>query len=344
MMRGVGLLGAGPGSWALHVPTLARLPEDFRVVHVADAGSGRAQRIAAPLGAAASTGHEALLADPGVDVVVVCSPPHEHAAQILAAVDAGKRVILCEKPLATTVADAEEVIERCRAAGVALLVGTNHLFDPAWGRANHYLTALRGEVRSVSVTLSLPPNDRYHRAVTDATMPPSPPRPPADLSSPAIAAQVARALTSGLVVHDIPLLRDLARGEPRLTFARLLAPIGIALGWTVGQTVFRSTAAMLPGGADALWRLTVSTDRDRVHVSFPPAFVHAGSAAVTVRAADGTRTTYPRQSEDGYEAEWRALAALAEGRSPVEYDEILADARFALALADAAAAATGGAA
>jgi len=343
IMRGVGLIGAGPGSWALHAPTLARLTEDFRLVHVSDGGSGRAADIAAAVGARSSTGIEDLLADPAVEVVAICSPPEAHAAQVLAAVEAGIRGILCEKPLATSVGDAERVIGRCREAGVALVVGTHHLFDPAWGRATHHLTALRGEVRSVAVTLALPPNERYHRAVSDAGLPPSPPRPRADLSNPAVAGHVARALVSGLVIHDLPLVRDLARGIPQLTYATLLPPIGVALGWTAGDVTARSSAVMLPGGADALWRLTVQTDRDRLDIAFPPAFVHAGSATVTVRSADGTRTVHPADADDGYIAQWRSLAAVTRGEEVVEYDEILADTRYAIELADAAAAAIGSA-
>jgi predicted dehydrogenase len=340
-MRGVGLIGAGPGGWALHAPTLARLTDEFRLVHVSDGGSGRAAEIASAAGARSSRGIDDLLADPEVEVVVICSPPEAHAAQVVAAVDAGIRVILCEKPLATTVADAEKVIDRCREAGVALLVGTHHLFDPAWGHATHHLTALSGRVRSVTVSLALPPNERYHRVVSDAAVPPSPPRPRPDLSNPAVAASVARALISGLVVHDLPLVRDLARGIPQLTYATLLRPIGVALGWTAGDVTVRSSAVMLPEGADALWRLTVQTDRDRLDIAFPPAFVHAGSATVTVRSADGTRTQYPPDPDDGYLAQWRTLAALARGDEAVEYDEILTDARYAIELADAAAAAIG---
>ncbi|WP_322410259.1 Gfo/Idh/MocA family oxidoreductase [Microbacterium invictum] len=340
-MRGVGLIGAGPGGWALHAPTLARLDDEFRLVHVADGGSGRAAEIAARTGARSSTGLDDLLADPAVDVVAICSPPEVHAAQVLAAVEAGIRVILCEKPLATTVADAERVVERCREADVALLVGTHHLFDPAWGRTTHHLTALSGQVRSVTVTLALPPNDRYHHAVSDAALSPTPPRPRPDLSNAEVAAGVARALVSGLVVHDLPLIRDLARGIPHLTYATLLKPIGVALGWTAGDVTVRSSAVMLPKGADALWRLTVQTDSDRIDIAFPPAFVHAGSATVTVRSADGTRTQYAPDPDDGYLLQWRTLAALARGDEAVEYDEIHADARYAIELADAAAAAIG---
>ena len=56
MTYGVGVIGAGPGVSALHLPTLDRLPESFRVVHVADAGSGRAEALAARSGARWSVG------------------------------------------------------------------------------------------------------------------------------------------------------------------------------------------------------------------------------------------------------------------------------------------------
>ena len=141
MRHGVGIVGSGPGVAALHLPTLARLSDDFDVVHISDAGSGRAALLADRVGARSSSGIDSLLADERVSVVVLCSPPAEHAGQILAAVAAGKPAILVEKPLATTETDAEAVIEACRTAGTALLVGTNHLYDPAWGRAKPHLLA-----------------------------------------------------------------------------------------------------------------------------------------------------------------------------------------------------------
>ncbi|HEX5857783.1 MAG TPA: Gfo/Idh/MocA family oxidoreductase, partial [Microbacterium sp.] len=135
MSHGVGIIGAGPGVAALHSPTLARVAADLRVVHVADAGSGSAEPVARRTGARWSSGIDELLSDAAVDIVVICSPPSEHAEQVLAAVATGKRAILCEKPLATTEEDAARVVDACREAGVVLLVGTNHLFDGAWNRA-----------------------------------------------------------------------------------------------------------------------------------------------------------------------------------------------------------------
>ena len=58
----------------------------------------------------------------------------------------------------------------------------------------------------------------------------------------------------------------------------------------------------------------------------------------------GKRTTYPSTADNGYLAEWRALADVLRGTSVVEYDELLDDARYAIALADAASELIGGAA
>lgn len=66
---------------------------------------------------------DALLADPKVDAVYISTTNELHKEQTLAAAAAGKHV-LCEKPLALSVADARQMVEGCRNAGVVL--GTNH--------------------------------------------------------------------------------------------------------------------------------------------------------------------------------------------------------------------------
>jgi predicted dehydrogenase len=334
----VGIIGAGPGVAALHLPVLGRLAELFTVVHVADAGSGRARGLAEPHDARWSKGEADLLADPDVHLVAICSPPAQHARQILAALSAGKRAILCEKPLATTSEDADHVVTACREAGATLLVGTNHLFDAAWGRAKHHLVALEGKVQAVSVTLALPPNDRYHRQVGEGGPFQTAGRGRPDLGNPAVAAGVLRQLLTGLAIHDLPAVRDIAPGIGEVAYARVVSPIGYLVGYRAGAVLVQLALTMLPEGPDALWRMSIATSHDRIEVDFPPAFVHAGSAAVRVRSVDGLCTEYPRDDEDGYVAEWRLLASLLEGDAPVEYDELLADAHYAIDLADAAAA------
>ncbi|MGN6220430.1 MAG: Gfo/Idh/MocA family protein [Microbacterium sp.] len=336
MTLGVGIIGAGPGVAALHLPTLARLGDAFRVVHIADGGSGRAAGLATRVDARSSTGTASLLADPDVAVVAICSPPPRHSEQIIAAVAAGKRAVFCEKPIGTSFREAEEAIEACRRAGVPLIVGTNHYFDPAWGRAKHHLTASGGPVVSISVTLALAPNGRYHDLVTELSQGPAGGRGVPDLTDPRTAAGVVRQLLTGLAIHDLPLVRDLAPRFERVVFARALAPIGYAVGFVASGIPVQLTTTMLPGGGDTLWRVSVATATDRLDVAFPPPFVHAGGARVRVRAADGRDTIYAHDSGDGYIAEWRALAELLDAGLPVEYDELLDDARYALGLADAA--------
>jgi predicted dehydrogenase len=64
---------------------------------------------------------EALLADPGVDAVEILTPTYLHREHVLAAVAAGRHVS-CQKPLATSVADAQEMARAAAAAGVVLRV------------------------------------------------------------------------------------------------------------------------------------------------------------------------------------------------------------------------------
>jgi predicted dehydrogenase len=339
MAWGVGVIGAGPGVSALHLPTLDRLIDRFRVVHVADAGSGRAVALAARNGAASSSGTAALLADPGVEVVAICSPPAEHARHVRESIAAGVRGILCEKPLATTVADAHAIVDACRKAGVPLVVATNHLYDPAWARAKHHLVSLRSEVRAISATVALPPNGRFHDAVTEPEPPAAPARGLPDLAEPELAAGLVRQLVLGLAVHDLPAVRDLAPGLDGVDFAVPVPPIGYAIGFRAGGIPVLLVAVMVPEGPDPVWRITIDTSTDRLDVEFPPAFVHSGSADVRVRGGDRRTTEYPREGEDGYLREWRALADLVDGAAAMEYHEILDDALFGIELADAAAAA-----
>jgi predicted dehydrogenase len=336
--RGVGVIGAGPGVWALHAPTLAAFSDSFRVVHVADAGGGRAAAIADRVGARSSGTAEELLADPEVDVVAICTPPASHAELILAAVAAGKRAIFCEKPLATSVDELEPVLAACADAGVALVVGTNHLFDPAWDRVKQHLDRTGARILSVSAVLSLAPNDRYHALVADPVPAAAPPhRPPIDPADPGMAAAVVRQLMIGLAIHDLPLVRDLLPDIDRVVSARALAPIGYDVAVSAGEAFARLSAVMLPSGADTLWRFTIVTTHDRIEIDFPPPFLHAGSALVHVRDEEGRVTRFPPAAADGYQEEWRALAEVLDGMRPMEYEPLEADARFAIALADAAA-------
>lgn len=83
-----------------------------------------------------------------VDVVDICTPTHLHYEQTLNAAAAGKHVV-CEKPLARTVAQGQEMIAACRRAGVKLLVAHVVRFFPEYAQAKAAVE--RGEVGAPAV-------------------------------------------------------------------------------------------------------------------------------------------------------------------------------------------------
>jgi scyllo-inositol 2-dehydrogenase (NADP+) len=72
---------------------------------------------------------QALIADPGVDLVVVSTPPSTHAAWAQAALSAGKHVVV-EKPFAVRTAEADAVLGLARERGLVAMVYQNRRFDP----------------------------------------------------------------------------------------------------------------------------------------------------------------------------------------------------------------------
>src|SRR5262250_1723847 len=81
-----------------------------------------------------------LLKDSRVDGVFVASPNALHAEHVVQAAEAGKHV-LCEKPMATTIADAVRMVQACRRAGVTLGVAFNLRQHPAYIRARDLVAA-----------------------------------------------------------------------------------------------------------------------------------------------------------------------------------------------------------
>ena len=93
------------------------------VVSVHSTDAARGQAYASANGIAESTTDLDALLGSGIDAVYIATTNDLHKPQTLAAARAGKHV-LCEKPLALTLADARQMVEACRAAGVVM--GTNH--------------------------------------------------------------------------------------------------------------------------------------------------------------------------------------------------------------------------
>jgi 1,5-anhydro-D-fructose reductase (1,5-anhydro-D-mannitol-forming) len=116
---GWGIVGLGRIANTEIAPAVAAAPNST-LAAVSSRDAARANDFAARHGAAtAYDDYQALLDDPAVDAVYIATPNGLHADQVVQAAESGKHV-LCDKPLATTVADAERAIAACRAAAVGL--------------------------------------------------------------------------------------------------------------------------------------------------------------------------------------------------------------------------------
>jgi 1,5-anhydro-D-fructose reductase (1,5-anhydro-D-mannitol-forming) len=130
---GWGIIGASRIAAEFIVPEIAA-SAGGELVAVFSTDSARGAAFAAEAGIPkACTALDELLSEPGVDIVYVGTTNELHAAQTVAAAAAGKHV-LCEKPLALTLDEADQMIDACRRAGVVLATN-HHLRNAATHRA-----------------------------------------------------------------------------------------------------------------------------------------------------------------------------------------------------------------
>lgn len=100
--------------------------------------------------------YEALVADPDIDAVYLPLPNELHRPWALAAAAVGKHV-LCEKPLALDVADAEHIVDGCRAAGVVLMEAFMWRHHPRVALARRMIAYGKlGALRYVKMDFSFP--------------------------------------------------------------------------------------------------------------------------------------------------------------------------------------------
>jgi predicted dehydrogenase len=152
-MVGYAFMGAAHSQAWRTAPRFFDLPLEPATTVVCGRDAARVAEAADRLGwAEAETDWRRLLERDDIDLIDICTPGDTHAEIALAALDAGKHV-LCEKPLANTVAEAEsmaEAAERAAARGVRAMVGFTYRRVPAIALAQRLVAEGRiGEIRHV---------------------------------------------------------------------------------------------------------------------------------------------------------------------------------------------------
>jgi predicted dehydrogenase len=150
----LGIVGCG---WIVereHAPAL-RSARGVDVVAVADLATERARLVGAMFGLkedACFTEAQRLIERNDIDAVSIATPPNIRTELVALAAASGKHVI-CEKPLATTLAAGDEMIECCARFGVQLFVYHNYLYFPETRLARKLIGAGEiGEVLATEVT------------------------------------------------------------------------------------------------------------------------------------------------------------------------------------------------
>ncbi len=250
-----GMIGAGE----IAVQTAKGIAEapSARLVAVMDVVEPVAADLAGRYGAEHTADLDALLGRTDVDAVYIAVPHYLHAPLAIRAAEAGKHV-LCEKPIATTLADADRMIETCRRQGVQLGIAFHAQVDGVMQAARRLIEqGAIGDVYGTFVfALSNKPDTYWHGGYTQRV--PTDWRPSKEQSGGGI-------LIMNLV-HDLNTLRFVSGLEPQRVYAEygtfasppevevedfLAATVryrGGAIGTIQAGSAIRGRVPGLPGG------------------------------------------------------------------------------------------------
>jgi myo-inositol 2-dehydrogenase / D-chiro-inositol 1-dehydrogenase len=321
----LGVIGLGAVAQAVHLPLIAKHPELFSPTALCDLSSSTCARIADRLGIddVRRFGSAAeLLEIDDLDAVAILSSG-SHGELAAAAARAGLAVF-CEKPLAYTLGEVDELTE----LEPRLMLGYMKLYDPAVERARELL-ADRPAPRAVEVTVLHPPDASQlaHAALpprandVDAAM--------LEQLSSADAALLERALGAvpadlgrlysdvvlGSIVHDLAVIRYLAGGPLTFDFADAWEQ-SVALDGTLAE------GARVSIRWHYLERYPAYREEVRVHddagtiaLTFPAPYLLHAPTVLTVGDADGDgeRRSESRWTVEAFERQWLAFAEFARG-------------------------------
>ena len=186
----IGVIGAGRIG-KIHAENLTQRVRGTQVVAIADPRLEAARELAGRLHIPrALTDYRALLADPEIEAVVICSSTDTHA-QIIAEAAQVRKHIFCEKPIAHDLSRIDEALDVVAAARVKLQIGFNRRFDPSLRRVREMVAEGKiGQPHILHITSRdpEPPSIAYER--------------------------VSGGLFLDMTIHDFDMARYLLASEP----------------------------------------------------------------------------------------------------------------------------------
>jgi len=159
-MLKVGLLGCGRQGWRR---SRAVKTNGDKLVVVADTNVQLASSLAVEMGCEAESDWRRVVNRDDVDALIVCTPNNLHAIMSIATMNRGKHV-LCEKPLATTISDAEEIVRVGRERGLKVKCGFTLRHHPGVLQVRKWLEqGLLGEITFIRIRYGIGGREGYDK-------------------------------------------------------------------------------------------------------------------------------------------------------------------------------------
>ncbi len=303
----VGVIGCGGIAQMMHLPHLRELAERYEVVGLADVNRTVLDAVGAYYGVSRRFESYADLLALDLDAVLILSSG-PHALPVLAAAQAGKHIFV-EKPLCTTLAEADAIAQAVERAGIRLMVGYMKRYDPAYRYAQRALREL-ADLRYARVTVLHPASELYYQH--HVFHPPAPPgpvptremarrmiafftsaQPSADETEilgpnvPTIQ-RTALGLMLGSLCHDVNALRGLL-GEPEVVTHTEIWNDGLCFSsiWRYASGIRASlTWTYLPDLRDYNEELAFFADAARLRLVFPSPFLRNEPTRVWIQGSE----------------------------------------------------------
>jgi predicted dehydrogenase len=337
-----GLVGAGLVGQAEHAFYLWEERERFDFMALADASAAVREAVGARYGIRELHSDIQGLLRLGLDAVVIAAPDPFHPSLAVAALEAGLHV-MCEKPLALTLAGCDRIAAARDRAGRVLQVAYMKRYDPAYRHALELLPPRIEDVKLISVECN-DPDQAPFVAHLPMTLPGDLPAALREQFRTENARQLheaagqtpdeagARALSGGFLsslVHDVAVLHGMlahygislpAEADHGKLFDEgrgVQLGVGLPGGGRVSMTHLN-----LPGVPDYTERITVYGADRIVELTFPSPYLRHLPTRLTLRRAGGGHALetidYRVSYEEAFREELRAFHAAATGQAPVQ--------------------------